>query len=118
MEILSGKERAGNLWMGYHAKSCSHDSWQQQEKLDDIVRDMKKHTSSELKDAIKNNVSESRREWMIWMFERAGKQNSNNKDWQFWQQHNKALEIKNQEMLDKTLIYIHQNPLVRSEEHT
>ena len=82
------------------------------EKLDDIVRDMKKHTSSELKDAIKNNVSESRREWMIWMFERAGKQNSNNKDWQFWQQHNKPLEIKNQEMLDKTLNYIHQNPLV------
>ena len=31
-------------------------------KLEDIVRDMKKHTSSELKTAIKNNASESRKE--------------------------------------------------------
>ena len=31
-------------------------------KLEDIVRDMKKYTSSELKVVIKNNVSESRRE--------------------------------------------------------
>jgi putative transposase len=30
----------------------------------------------------------------MWMFERAGKKNSNNSDWQFWQQHNKPLEIK------------------------
>jgi REP element-mobilizing transposase RayT len=34
-------------------------------KLEDIVRDMKKHTSLELKEAIKKNVSESRKEWMI-----------------------------------------------------
>src|SRR6185312_100800 len=47
-------------------------------KLEDIVRDMKKYTSSELKVAIKNNVSESRREWMNSMFERAGKKNGNN----------------------------------------
>ena len=47
-------------------------------KLEDIVRDMKKYTSSELKVAIKNNVSESRREWMNSMFERAAKKNGNN----------------------------------------
>ncbi len=43
--------------------------------------------------------------------EKAGKQNSNNKDWQFWQQHNKPLEIKGQEMFDEKLLYIHQNPV-------
>ena len=32
-------------------------------------------------------------------------------DWQFWQQHNKPLEIKSQEMFDKKLDYIHQNPV-------
>ena len=42
-------------------------------KLEDIVRDMKKHTSLELKAAIKSNVSESRKEWIIWMMERGGK---------------------------------------------
>ena len=46
--------------------------------------------------------------------ERAGKKNGNNNDpiaigWQFWQQHNKPLEIKSQEMFDKKLDYIHQN---------
>lgn len=81
-------------------------------KLEDIVRDMKKHTSSELKTAIKNNASESRKEWIIWIMEAAGKKNGNNNDWQFWQQHNKPLEIKDQEMFDRTLEYIHLNPVV------
>ena len=43
--------------------------------------------------------------------QRAGKKNGNNNDWQFWQQHNKPLEIKSQEMFDKKLDYIHQNPV-------
>jgi len=81
-------------------------------KLEDIIRDMKKHTSLELKTAIKNNNFESRKEWIIWMMERAGKKNGNNKDWQFWQQHNKPIEIKDQEMFDKTLDYMHQNPVL------
>jgi putative transposase len=81
-------------------------------KLEDIVRDMKKHTSLELKAAIKNNVSESRKEWIIWMMERAGKKNGNNSGWQFWQQHNKPLEIKDQEMFNKMLEYIHLNPVI------
>ena len=42
-------------------------------KLEDIVRDMKKHTSLELKAAIKNNNQESRKGWIIWMLERAGR---------------------------------------------
>jgi putative transposase len=44
--------------------------------------------------------------------ERAGKKNGNNNGWQFWQQHNKPLEIKYQEMFDKTLKYIHMNPVM------
>jgi REP element-mobilizing transposase RayT len=81
-------------------------------KLEDIVRDMKRHTSLELRTAIKNNNLESRKEWMIWMMERAGKKNGNNNNWQFWQQHNKPIEIKHQEMFDKTLEYIHLNPVM------
>lgn len=46
------------------------------------------------------------------VMERAGKKNSNNSDWQFWQQHNKPLEIKDQEMFDKMLEYIHLNPVM------
>ena len=36
-------------------------------KMEDIVRDMKSHTSNTLKNAIKNNVQESRKEWIIWI---------------------------------------------------
>jgi len=50
-----------------------------------IISDMKKHISSALKAAIKNHPQESRRERMLWIMERAGKKNGNNKDWQFWQ---------------------------------
>jgi hypothetical protein len=35
------------------------------------------------------------------MMERAGKKNGNNKDWQFWQRHNKPIEIKDLEMFAK-----------------
>jgi putative transposase len=41
---------------------------------------MKKHISLELNAAIKNHVSESRKEWIIWMMERAGMKNRNSSD--------------------------------------
>ena len=40
-----------------------------------------------------------------------GKRNGNNKDWQFWQQHNQPIEIVNQKMYNEILWYIHQNPV-------
>lgn len=80
--------------------------------LDKIVGEMKSYTSTRFKTLIKESAQESRKECLVWMFERAGKKNGNNNDWQFWQQHNKPIEIKDQEMFDKTLNYIHQNPVV------
>ncbi|MEO6681801.1 MAG: transposase [Ginsengibacter sp.] len=81
-------------------------------KMEDIVRDMKSHTSTTLRKAISNNVQESRKEWIIWIMERAGRKNGNNNDWQFWQQHNQPIEIKDQEMFDKVLDYTHLNPVM------
>ena len=52
------------------------------------LRDMKKYTSKQIISGIQENPKESRKEWMIWMFERAGKRNSNNENYQFWQQDN------------------------------
>jgi putative transposase len=53
-----------------------------------IVRDFKKYTSTNLINAIKENPQESRKEWMLWMMQRAGKKNGNNTNYQFWQQDN------------------------------
>jgi len=54
--------------------------------LSEIVRDFKKFTSKKILKSIEENIQEIRREWMIWMMESAGKKNSNNVDFQFWQQ--------------------------------
>ena len=81
-------------------------------KLEDIVRDMKSYTSRKLKEAIIDNIQESRKEWMLLMFEKTGKRNSNNNEYQFWQQHNKPIELSDNNIMDQKLDYIHNNPVV------
>lgn len=80
-------------------------------KLEDIIRDLKRHTSKSLLKSIKENASESRKEWLLWMFGRAGKRNSNNKQYQFWQQHSHPIELNSNYLMDQKLEYIHHNPV-------
>ncbi|MEQ9425770.1 MAG: transposase [Cyclobacteriaceae bacterium] len=80
-------------------------------KLEAILRDFKKFTSQKLIRAIGENQEESRKEWMLWMFERAGLKNSNNKKYQFWRQDNHPIELSTNEMLTSRLDYIHNNPV-------
>ena len=93
-------------------------------KMEDIVRDMKSHTSNKLRNAIKNNVQESRKEWMIWIacpdyFLREWKEQERKMEIIMTgpegfreQQHNQPIEIKDQEMFDKVLDYTHLNPVM------
>ena len=81
-------------------------------KMEDILRDFKSFTSRELKEAIKNNIQESRKEWMIWMMERAGKLNNQNENWQLWQQNNKPIELYTYSVIKQKIDYIHNNPVV------
>ncbi len=80
-------------------------------QMDKIVGEMKSFTSRSLRKSIEAHTGESRKEWMLWMMKRAGMKNSNNSDWQFWQQHNKPIEILNGEMFYQKLEYIHNNPV-------
>lgn len=82
-----------------------------QDKMQDIVRDLKKYTSKEIIKAIRENPRESRKDWMLWMFERAGKKNGNNKNIQFWQQNNNPIELSDNKILDQKLNYLHNNPV-------
>ena len=45
------------------------------------------------------------------MFEQAGKKNSNNLKYQFWQQHNHPIELDNNIIIDQKFDYIHNNPV-------
>lgn len=53
-------------------------------KLEEIIRDLKSYTSHHIRKYMENNPYESRKEWMLWLMERAGKKKSNNKGFQFW----------------------------------
>ena len=47
--------------------------------LSNILRDFKKFTSKVIITAIESNKQESRRNWMLWIFRKAGEKNSRNK---------------------------------------
>ncbi|TRX51580.1 transposase [Fulvivirga sp. M361] len=80
-------------------------------ELSTIIRDFKSFTSRQLRKCIETNPTESRRKWLLWMFERAGKKNKRNLDFQLWQQHNHPVELSTNEMMDQRLDYIHNNPM-------
>jgi putative transposase len=83
----------------------------EENRLENIIRDLKSHTSTQMRVTIDNHSGESRREWMMWMMKRAGLRNSNNNDYQFWQQNNHPIELYNYEMTKQKLDYIHDNPV-------
>lgn len=79
--------------------------------LSGIMRDFKKFTAMQTIKAIKENAQESRKEWMLNLFQQAGAANSNNTNYQFWQQDNHPIEISNTDKIEKALSYIHDNPV-------
>lgn len=79
--------------------------------LQDILRDMKKFTSFKIIGAIMENPQESRKEWLLSMFETQGKKNSNNSKYQFWQQDNHPVELTDNKLIDQRLDYLHNNPV-------
>ena len=68
-------------------------------------------TAKKIIASIKENPQESRKEWLLWMFKKAGTQNSNTTNYQFWQQHNKPIELWSTPVIKQKFNYIHNNPV-------
>ena len=89
--------------------------------LSDILRDFKKFTSKKIIQAILENPNESRRDWMIRLFEEYGKYNNDNTTYQFWQKGNHPIELESPKWINQKIDYIHLNPvrngLVEAPEH-
>ncbi|HET8809999.1 MAG TPA: transposase [Flavobacteriaceae bacterium] len=83
----------------------------QNENPGGLLRDFKGFTSKNIVRAINENPQESRKEWMLWMFKKAGAKNSNVKEYQFWQQHNQPIELWSTPVIKQKLSYIHNNPI-------
>ena len=77
----------------------------------DLIRDLKTFSSKKIQGLIEENPQESRKEWMTWMMKRAGSKNSNVESRQFWQQHNKPIELWSAKVIDQKVDYMHQNPV-------
>ena len=79
--------------------------------LSDILRDFKKFTSKAIIEAIQNSKEESRKNWMLWIFKKAGEKNSRNNDYQFWRQDNHPVQLETITFTLDKLNYLHNNPV-------
>lgn len=50
----------------------------------ELLRDFKKYTAKKLIETVANNSQESRKDWLLWMLEHAGKKSRNVSKFQFW----------------------------------
>lgn len=78
--------------------------------LSDILRDFKKYTSKAIVKQM-DEEPESRREWMLEQFFKAGETLKQIKNYKFWQDGNQAKEIYGNKFLFEKLNYIHNNPV-------
>ena len=82
------------------------------QKVENIMRDLKKYSAFRILKEIKENTGESRKDWMLYLFSKAGQSNSNNKIHQFWRQDNHPIELDfHSNIFEQKLNYIHENPV-------
>ena len=76
-----------------------------------LLGDFKRFTSKAIIEAIKENPKESRREWLLEQFMKAGVKSSNVKQYQFWRHDNKPIELWSNKVIDEKINYVHYNPV-------
>jgi REP element-mobilizing transposase RayT len=110
---LQGKKRYGTILLLFYAQSCTFYFIfrSTNEQPSELLRDFKRHTSKKVIEAIESNPQESRKEWLLWLFKRAGKKNATTSKYQFWQQHNKPIELWSENVIKQKIDYIHNNPV-------
>lgn len=79
-------------------------------EMSDFMRDFKKHTAKAVLYDIQS-LPESRREWMLYRFEFAGKYDNRVNKYRFWQDKSHPIELTTTEMIEQRMNYIHENPV-------
>jgi putative transposase len=79
--------------------------------ISDFVRDCKKFTAKQILDDIENNVTESRREWMLHQFKYYASRHTRNEHYQLWEHDNHFVELSSPAFMQQKIDYIHQNPV-------
>lgn len=88
-------------------------------RISDVIRDFKKFTAKTILEIIKTEP-ESRRDWILYRFEFAGKFDNRISKYRFWQDTNHAIQLDRNELIDQKINYTHENPframIVRQQE--
>ena len=79
-------------------------------ELSNTIKEIKSFTAKEILKAI-NTESESRREWMLNLFEFSAKQHKRNEKYQVWTHENHAELVYSNQFMDSKINYIHENPV-------
>lgn len=74
-----------------------------------LLGDFKRFTSKTIVQAIIDNPKESRKEFLLEQFIKAGNKSSNVDKYQFWRHDNKPLELWSNKVIDEKIDYIHNN---------
>lgn len=78
--------------------------------LSDVMLDFKKFTTKKIIAQIKNKP-ESRREWMLKLFEDHAVTSQKHKTYKFWKAGNHAIELYSEKFVWEKINYIHNNPV-------
>ena len=75
-----------------------------------VLKNIKSFTAIKIIDSIINNPQESRKEWMLDLFEKNGWNMKSNQRFQFWQHGNRPILLTNKEIYNQKFAYLHENP--------
>lgn len=76
-----------------------------------VLKNIKSFTAIKLIDAIVNNPKESRKEYLLHLFEAEGKKSSSNYRFKFWEHENHPVLLDNDVIFKQKLNYLHWNPV-------
>jgi len=76
-----------------------------------LLGDYKRFTSKAIVNAIIDNPKESRKDFLLEQFLKAGSKSSNVNKYQFWRHDNNPIELWSNKVIDEKISYIHQNPV-------
>jgi REP element-mobilizing transposase RayT len=82
-----------------------------EKELSELLGRFKSTTAKQIIKAIENNPKESRREWLLYMFNYFAKQNEQYSKYHFWQYKNQPVVLYTNEVIDQKRDYIHHNPV-------
>jgi REP element-mobilizing transposase RayT len=79
-------------------------------KLSNTIKEIKSFTAKKILEAV-NTETESRREWMMNLFEFSAKQHKRNEKYPVWTHENHAEIVYGNQFMDSKIRYIHENPV-------